>query len=43
MTIAARVIDLSLLTPKQGFFIQGDSAGDLAGSSVSSEIGRAHV
>ncbi|MFN4143611.1 Ig-like domain-containing protein [Aestuariivirga sp.] len=31
-----RVIDLTTLTPAQGFIIQGDIAGDLAGNSVSS-------
>jgi Ca2+-binding RTX toxin-like protein len=33
---AARVIDLSFLSPSQGFIIQGDASGDYLGSSVSS-------
>jgi VCBS repeat-containing protein len=33
---AAPRIDLSLITPAEGFIIQGDSAGDAAGWSVSS-------
>uniref|UniRef100_UPI00261423D6 integrin alpha n=1 Tax=Novosphingobium sp. TaxID=1874826 RepID=UPI00261423D6 len=34
--MAAPVIDLTGLTPAQGFIIQGDAAGDSAGWSVSS-------
>ena len=34
--IAARVVDLSTLTPSAGFIIQGDAAGDQSVSSVSS-------
>ena len=33
---AARIVDLSALTPSAGFIIQGDAAGDRAGFSVSS-------
>ena len=33
---AARIVDLSSLTPSAGFIIQGDAAGDRAGWSVSS-------
>lgn len=36
MTATARVLDLSNLIANQGFIIQGDAAGDLAGFSVSS-------
>jgi Ca2+-binding RTX toxin-like protein len=34
--VAAQTIDLTFLAASQGFVIQGDDAGDLAGSSVSS-------
>jgi hypothetical protein len=34
--MSSKVIDLTGLTPSQGFIIQGDSAGDFAGYSVSS-------